>query len=1001
MKLGNLLMEGLMFEKDPLSPSVPFKETKTTELTPLVTSSLSPPSASSISKLQYGLSKRIPFNQSRPPVNEEEVLSEGEEDSYQILRQKKIQKESCSAPSSPPVSLFRQLSLPSLSGTKPTANLNFFDKEKWKTKDVDRLLDPLNHQEGFPWDTIKTISHPILIEQLIDLSLLCEMKRQQLNSKLEPTEILEFALNLANIAISSPFIKEYTHSIDLIEKTKEMLGQLIYLVDCDLEHVLTIFHSDGKDKWESLQELFDLHFQNIIQHLYQEFTICQNSHLQSADLMFSIHLPLEIAKLLLTTKGTVNVGLINLIQQHFIPSLYPINHQINLSYGLKSLKQSFELRKEVEWIQKPHSPHMPSNEVIRAILNLPAEEIVTSLHAKQVIVSAFLSHLRQDETGSCFATSLAIELLSSHLHHCLKDLVQLLEESKLTRTLKEVSRDIPFIKSIYDADLSQTLMIDENGHLITMESSKIFIWETPGLQAAATSIGIHDLKKALTNLLLLKDPPLIHQKLECQEILKKLCLYQIETDPSLKKKLGSLFAQACFAFSAQTHQALLKIWENSIANMAEVKEQGMIKTYILDAILHAIQLKLGELHIPPSLFVKEFLQDLKKTIYQFIQLQYDPTLKSLPDKHAYPNKRQGGFVLYVNNQRIDQASIFIKFLQDLILHACNKWKNKLLKPDEEKFINLMQGQLFLHLSSEDFLTRLLIKYHPANAALLVQSNQFDKLRFTPWITLKGNKSKAVLQVYLETDQPIPTEKFNQKSLEERLLSIIKLGKSLNEPDKQAFLNNTHKSNLLRIPGWHTSRLILLGHPSLGIVLEGQQTAEEWLDGIKKSGLQIAESIIDEETRCHFFKAIEEKLLPQLISSKADQIKILLSQIPSELSIKQTRETFVQLLQEQEEIDTNALPQIKRQIDTLLYESLNPVLNKQFKNSIFPIIDTNWNEECHDLYLYAVVNPGTGQFEIWQAYSNESRMQAISQKEWIQEWEIFFIPDEVLKNDPNH
>lgn len=990
-----------MFEKEPIAPSIP-KEIKAADSTSFIFSSFSPQWLSYISTIQNRLSKWTRLLKPAVPSSsaEEEMAFEADNDIYTLFRTRKIQKTSTTAPSSI-LAFFQTSSLPNLDLHKSNVNSSHLDiSEEFTRKGYALLAKQLKGQEGFPWDTIKTISNPLLVEQLLDLYTLCQSKTQKSHSEFDSKKILDFALNLANIATSSTLNEDFTRAHEALEQTKYTLGQLIYLMDHDLNEVAKIFKLSPQDAIENLQTLFDDHFKRILVDLQTHYRAYQSAQLQSAELALYNRIPLEIAKALLTSKGTVNTGLINVFYQQFITSPYPLNHQLNLAYGLNTLKHSFDLRKEMESIQAPQSPVMPSNDVIRAILNLSPDESITDVHAKQVILSALLSHLRQDETGSCFATSLAIELLASHLHVCLKDLQQLLFESKLTRTLKGVKRDIPFIKSISDPDLTKSFIINKQGYLMTNNKEQTLLWDIPSLQTAASAIGIKNLKEALTVSLLQSISA--SQSIDCQTVLKALCEYVATQDASKKNKLGSLFAQACFAFSSQTHPALLKVWENAIANMAEAQEEGMIKSYILDAVLHVLQLKLAELQVPPSNFIRDILQEIKKNLYATIQLQYDPSVKGMPDGHAYPIKRQGGFVLYVKNQRIDQGSVFIKYLADLIFHSCKKFKKSNLNKEEQQSFNLLTETLIPYLNTEDFLTRLLIKYHPSNASALIQSSRIENLNYTPWITLKGNKSKAVLEVYLEYTQPIHTDKLNQLSLEDRLLVLIKIGQKMTDKNKQAYLSNTNKANLLRIPGWHTSRIILLGHPCLSAVLKGEQTAENWLNGIKTSGMHIAESIIDKDTRNQLFKTLHQFILPSVFEGeKLNNASQLLSQIPSHLSIKETRQSLIQILQKQSEITATELAQYTRQIDTALYDSLNSPLKKQLENSIIPIIDTNWNEDVDDIHLYAVVNPGTGQFEIWQAHSNGIGLQAISQKEWMQEWECFSIPEDILKSDSTH
>lgn len=872
-----------------------------------------------------------------------------------------------------------------------------------------RLVEKLSAHQGYPWDEIKTIKHPIFIEQLIDLYTLCETKAAHLTPELflfSTQKIMDFALTLVKDSTSSHLKEDPTHSHERLHLAEQLLGKLIYSTNRNLYSTVRCIRFKLSESIQNIEQAFEGAIQKLDIRLKNHDDLHSKTQLQSSEVAHQARIPLEISKILITDTGTINIGLIDLLIKKFTPSDPPLNHLINLSYGLKLFQQSAQLRDDFIKIHTPNSESMPSNHVIRATLTLPPKMQITDIHAKRTVFVALLSHLRQNKTGSCFATSLASQLLASHLRLCLKDLTHLIHESKLTRTLKGVSKDIPFIKSISDEDLEKTICLDANGQILLDNSSQTYIWESPGLQAVCLSIGIKDSKGALSIIIdELEKSPTGHVEIEIKQLIQKLCeYYKDRVDDSKRSKLDRLFNQACFAFSTQTKQPLLKVWENAIANMAETQEESMIKTHILEATAFAIQEKLSESNVHPSNLVKQLLQEIKSRLYTGIQLQYDPSLEMISD-NLHGEKVRGGFVLYYKNERIDTSIEFNKFLSGLLMQTYLKFRKFNLKPDQQEDFEKFFDILTPYVNSEDFLARLLFKYHPSNAMYMTDKADksdisFNKSRFTPWITRKGNNSKQVLEVYLEATQPIETYMIPDAKIENRLIHLLNFAQGMSEVEKNYYLKNSHRCNQLRVPGWHTGCLILLGHPLVKSILNNEYEPQEWVETfVKKKPIhEISEAVISTQTREKLNKQLSQIILPTLFTEETiHQFNEYLQKIPPSTSLKEYRNVIMnccgQSLKNQEDLE-----KLTQQIDTAICQCLEPHQRQCLEESMIPLIDTNWSKDGQDTYISAMINPGTGELELWETSANKSTIRAIHQKNWMQEWEIFRAPEHLLLED---
>lgn len=873
-----------------------------------------------------------------------------------------------------------------------------------KGKGYAHIVDELNKHKGQPWDSISELSSPILMEQLLHLHQLLENKNSE---KYTIESISDFALRIAKSATRSAPSSQSPESPDQpsisIEEAKSILGQMIYLVDQDpINAFICISYSENtEDSIAKIRDKFHVTLEITSARLHDLYQAHCNTQLQSADISIHSMLPRELAKILITSLGTINIGIIDTLSEAFVVSKStPTNHQINLAYALKLIQRSPKLREEFHKVLAPISSDMLSQDVIRASLNLSSAEPITHIHAKQAALGAILSHLRQNKEGSCFATSLAIEILSSHLEFCFKDLTHLIRESKLTRTIHSVRRDVPFIKRIRDDDLDKEITLDQEGYVLVNGSKKTAIWNAPGIQAVCTAIGIVNPQESVRSILSHLISHTNHETtttLRIEELIKHLCRESVRSDPVKTKLIGSLFEQACFTFSSQTANPLLKVWENTIASMAEVQESGMVKKAIINSTLYSLQWKLTQHKIPPSPLIQRSLMELQKTLFERISLRYDPSIDTSSGDH--PSLKEGGFVLYYKGQRIDNPKSFVNFMKNNL----NEIREKITKEAKPEAIGKVTHLFSLfnwYLVSDDFLKKTIEKYHPSNQ-LLQPPIAYHKLNFTPWITKTGNNSRNVLEVYLESERTFISEHFLTEGPEERLIKIIQMGQRLSSKEKLAYEQNPNKLAQFRVPGHHAASL-MLGHPSLSKAWNQSGSASDWVkDTVVKPGVEISQTPIDEVTQRNLLQKIETEILPTFMKKTHIPIyKRLIDIIPKELSIMEYRQAVVSILRRLDSTYIPLLEKLSRQIDTALIESLAPTLQKQFKDSVVQFADTNWNNGIHDLHFCFAVNPGTGNLEVLECQENGEKLSALDQKYWLsnQEWEFFSLPEEIIPDD---
>ena len=929
-----------------------------------------------------------------------------------------------------------------------------------KLKGFTSLHEKLTGHSGFPWDQIKSLPSPLLMEQLVYLYLLLLHKQKEK----EAVWIIGFALKLIHIAYTA----NPKNQKELVEETKQILGQLTYLIDHDLENTLKAIQSSKfKDAVAYIKEAFTAQMQAMCQRLHDSYTAHFATPLQSPEIAINTLIPSEIAKALLTQNGNINVGIIDLLSDIFLShaSLH-INHEANLSYALKVLQQSPKLREEFGKVHAPPPYHIPSNQVIRASLGLSDEIPVTDFHAQLTILIALMSHLRQEGDVSCFAVSLAIEILSSQLLNCFKDLSHLLQEGKLTRNIKGLERDIPFLAKIYDDNLNRVIQINSEGSLILNGERYSKIWKAPAILAVARSLGITDCQKAIHQLLK-KSKPLAegqYHSLTTKHLLKKLAEQAAVFTPSSRISVSrersdvafwdegialaiaeeknaaedllagdrkllqevnraeqavsfnskgtheELYAKARLMFSASTCQPLLKAWENAIANMAEAGEGSMVKSNILKATLDAFKFYIGDYEkekgkkfFPQNQFMVEFFLTIRNHLDQTIRLQYDPAAKENESQLS-----EEGFVLYENKNKIESQAAFIQFLQRVFKRLPDLFVNNSLKNANENLFTEALTILPKHIESNDFLIVLLARYNSVNIdnikkimAETPQENKMDfsSLRYTPWISQTCNRSDIVMRVYSASNVPVKMSSFISQEAKETLTHIINLCKMMSNEEKLLFKDNPNRLKSLSILGKHRFPF-MAGHPSLMKAWTQGVPTPKWIEEqVIQPGLELTRVKMDRHTQDLLWNKLKTEVFPSCIpKEKIEACLEAVKQLPPDILINRYRQEVIEQCKKiRIRFDSQRLA---RMIDSSLCQCMPPDLRKKLENSAIHFADTNWHRNIHDIHFCFAVNPSNGELELWKVYANGSHLVALDQNYWIknQTWEFFTLPDDLLRDD---
>lgn len=848
--------------------------------------------------------------------------------------------------------------------------------EQMSKEGSEALLNVLCKQDNKLWSEVKKLPSNALIDQMIHIYLLCE----KLQSKpQDTTQLLEFCL-------------EIVKREGLIISTSQLLpAKILLLLDRDPASTFAlIIREDLQKTINAIETSCQTHLDSILHRLRENEKKHLMTGLQNSQRAYAEHLPVELAKMMITSIGRINVGIIPLLIKKFLPiDRTKLPYESNIAYVLSELAESSSLRSRIEQIKKPSNSTSPSNYLIRISLDIPSGSPVTRIDTQRTALAALLSHLRQGDAGSCFATHICIHMLSCNLEECLEDFDELLHRSRLTREINGHRVEFPFLMRISRDSDEREITIDKRGRISNPSSIPYPAWEFPGILSALKAMGITKIKSSLTRVLPLLFPRSRNETDSIKISIRQFFSLLIKSHKHLHEQNSALLDHAILAFEAETHNPLLHMWENSIAGMAEADRSGVLKHSLVNSIFKSIKGILGIISFPIEI-ENEFLKNVCTNVIQYSQWQYDPYYHDAIVQHEHYNN--GAFVLYdrrglnpLHWRRIENARDFQNFVERIIKESAS-----ILVPQCIKCLKEGVMELCLQVHENTFLESVLHSYSNKNQNDVQLIEHIHRLKHTPWLDNSGNVPKAVMQVYFgkqnyELQSP---KEISPKTATELLEWIINIGKTSRESLKYNLERNPRQRLPISIHGLHAFSL-LLGNSKLSLAWNTNSSVPDWIEkNIIGPGKAIANAQITTETRDKLVKYINSNFINPANQAKFTQLSSSLGR----LTVSQFRAALIEIIRIHSIITPTKLIQISRYIDTFLFQEGLPTNDRRaLYKSIIPFVDSNWQHCLHDIFFCFVFNPGSGQLEVWEILEDGTGLTALSQAKWVtnKKWE--YIP----------
>lgn len=717
---------------------------------------------------------------------------------------------------------------------------------------------PLGKEE----EPIITIKAPQIINQIQEIQSYAQELKKQGKEK-EAQTLTSFCVLFA---FESDVISDYwqfkgifSHSQSLLESEK-FLAKVIFLLDNKehsfLEHFpgLDLDTFDEQSLYKVQLEVDSAFQKNLDQRMEKIKKLSEQCLLCSPKKVQVVQIPIEIAKILVTEKGTLNLPLISEIKKSTLrdkKNRLPLDNQI-LKF-LKRLRDNPELLKEFSSIKAPRQGNTKGEDVVRTTLGIPPSISVTEADAKRAILAALMTNWRQGPIWSCFATAFTIQLLENSSLLALKDLKDLVEKGSISRTVE--GKKVHFtgmLHSYLQEEMTPTFFVEKGGILHCTCNGKTFpvdletLYQDPGIKAVIAIFGFEKVNEMFD---LIKEAFGRSPSFPATFTIDDLIAYlQADAPPNLAEK-------ARFAYVSQAEQGVLRLWENTLANLSNPSFDSRLNQSLEASLTYAAELLLEACKCEPTAIgtaTQNFLAELSKFEFAYF---FDPQVVG-------GNYKKSGWLLHVrrlDNPKewvaITSAKDFRDFINDRFL-AMTQTAN--LNLDLTAFSSPEEMDNFLVTkATQNFLVEEMREEYETQNLVLSPLENWDKIDAVPWRICQGGSILKLFNINWDL-KPSPTQTI--ESTENQCLRVIQYCREFRE-----HFQNTNKEFKIPVVSEHHMFSLLPFDDSLTAGWKEGQTSQDWLDRhLNDSKKQLEEPMTPEQKKrlierlCVYFNSEEDR-----------------------------------------------------------------------------------------------------------------------------------------------
>lgn len=697
----------------------------------------------------------------------------------------------------------------------------------------------------WPWNEIAGLSSPLLMHQLMRLCELLVFKGAKLE-EFPARELVHYCLGAASEAVQGSHRKDLFPPLETdqtwkIDGASKLLAQVIYLLDHDYEAALNIAKGTSPKSYaHSVEFLFDSHMRRLANRLQALEKDAKKSGLHNQTLFCQQTLVRELAQAMVTADCGVNVGLGPLLLQKLaLDKKEPLTFYRDIADLMEALKGDEALRGELEGLGQslPYNSKDRANWLIRAsVQKWNREEELSECDVVKAGLMALLTHLRQGAVGSCFATSVAIQISRWNRLQLLEDISDLFCWSMMPRETQGKAILFPFLLRFSKEGLNKELIIGPDG---TVLGEGIKVWECPGIAAACAALGI---KGAQLCRSMLRERT---WRTEVHTLLKIYAGMAVDAQDGQGLSEEEATEIAVFAYSSHTENPVIRAWEYVLSSLVEARTTEVVEAFdmdntslkgraidsILKALIGAVRAKTGDRARLTGLFMNLLAEQLMERM----QYVYDPHFeyqRASPDGHSC----SGAFVLYDQSQIVEQGVVlpgaldgakkWQEFMVKMVEAACDAMEGKRQTRAVGFKLDQFKEEMVRLAGTPEF---LMVVHRHFSYENPVNQNVVEKPELIPhtlWVDQRGGDCRELEMVYFERQKwgpHRPIEPYSAQELLEKLAWWVRRQPA----EYRKHLKNRKSWPLLGASPTHAFSLYP-GSPTMAGLWEGKSTPREWV-----------------------------------------------------------------------------------------------------------------------------------------------------------------------------
>ncbi len=808
----------------------------------------------------------------------------------------------------------------------------------------------------------------------------CEEEFRSLISVLKslPTEFeasgrrtaYEFFYDLANKA-SSARTMEDLHASHMAAKA--IMGRFSVLARLNPQKALSLVDkSNSVESISNIKDAFHDEINALKAQLEKDATSIAKQQCPDPIMFKSFELPKIVAKLLVQDDGTLNLAIKDEVMSILFGSTIE-SYEDEIKKSLDSFVKKQELIDIFKSVQKPPSPDMKANVLIRDSLGIAGNIPITDIDAKRAFMACMMSKARQGNIGDCYGISVLIAIKALRPELTARDIRDIFLNDCLQRVVDNQNKKFEYILNANDDSLTTPIRVQANGQVNADGTS---IWQSIALKGACLSMGIKaEDAEAAIKIAFGKIAQGNHGHSSFQvtatQLIGIISKGFPEEEQEIKQDLGNV------GYVAKVSNSPLRALEYIFAAMPAALGQDFVRAHVMSCVLTPLRAAFKAGFFSDSKMLNKIKNVFLSTLNNMTVFQYNPNTTEGSDSSTSGDghsNNDGAFVM----DGVENPDQFVQHVKKVINATNATLSSQLSSLKDKTLLQKTIAKITSLVEQKTFLIQAIRNFDSDNAKDPDPVGNWQSLA-TPWRAQYGNDPYEVERVYFERDT-IETKTFTPNNATNLFIWLLEVAKEFQE--KTNYLNNDTPNERLELCSPQHAFNFILENPIFAtLVKDGRPSNDIVQEYIDKYCSSLEESKLGPKKHKAILDWVKKRFIPNENLEEFDSI-MSKQKKPTLSECKQSiQEYLVQIHGD----DAKTVKKLESMLHVGLTKKFHQT-NGTNMEAVIPFADTNWNEEDNSIYFCIYPTPSGPQMGM--IFQDGSNLRPMNQSEWLGgEWEV--------------